>query len=430
MERRLLFIRQLADCMAEFLDREAIEIPDDCYSEEYSDDNDFIDDTEDVKDEEEYNELVEEIKDTLEKRFDTPIKAAYRKEIKERMEKKMEEIAEERYKNLKAYRKKKEEEENEEEQDDTHFSDEEKARKEPKSKKRPISKEVVSSDDDDDDDTGNNHQPSTSAPKKKKKKKKTNEEEEEEMELTNAEALDSKEEPAIYGDSDNDGEQDSSEEEVDVTDPEKGFGKCCLCKSELRGGAGKKNDAPWVQCPQKEVCKFTWMDYGTALEFHKIGKKIISPKFRHPFVNGRPRCKCGAIMAYKWVLNASESRAKILVGQVFAVCCVPVKEGGRCDKVIFVGKSPNKAFQLEMEKIYEAEEKEKEKKQKEAKLALKMRAREIDRDRKAGVGLYNTTLRNVKKSQEALKKRMRERAELTMKYGTKNKKKNNKKSKD
>ena len=132
-------------------------------------------------------------------------------------------------------------------------------------------------------------------------------------------------------------------------------------------------------------------------------------------------------MAYKWVLNASESRAKILVGQVFAVCCVPVKEGGRCDKVIFVGKSPNKAFQLEMEEIYEAEEKEKEKKQKEAKLALKMRAREIDRDRKAGVGLYNTTLRNVKKGQEALKERMREGAELTMKYGTKNKKKNNKK---
>ena len=50
MERRLLFIRQLVDCMAEFLDREAIEIPDDCYSEEYSDDNDFIDDTEDVED--------------------------------------------------------------------------------------------------------------------------------------------------------------------------------------------------------------------------------------------------------------------------------------------------------------------------------------------------------------------------------------------
>ena len=267
MERRLLFIRQLVDCMAEFLDREVIEIPDDCYSEEYSDDDNFIDDTEDVEDEE-YNELVQEIKDTLEKQFDTPIKAAYRKEIKERVEKKMEEIAEEGYKNLKEYRKKKEEK-----QDDTHFSDEEKAREKPKSKKRPISKEVVSSDDD--DDTDDNHEPSTSAPKKKKKK--TNEEEE--MELTNAAALNSDEEPAIYGNSDNDGEQDSSEEEVDVTDPEKGFGKCCLCKSELRGGAGKKNDAPWVQCLQKEVCKFTWMDYGTALEFHKIVKRSYPPSF-------------------------------------------------------------------------------------------------------------------------------------------------------
>lgn len=115
MERRLFFIRQLADCMVEFLDREAIEILDDCYSEEYSDDNDFIDDIEDVKDEEEYNEFVEEIKDILEKRFDIFIKVVYRKEIKERMEKKMEEIVEERYKNLKVYRKKKEEEENEEE---------------------------------------------------------------------------------------------------------------------------------------------------------------------------------------------------------------------------------------------------------------------------------------------------------------------------
>ena len=232
----------------------------------------------------------------------------------------MEEIAEEGYKNLKAYRKKKEEEE----EDDTHFSDEEKAREKPKSKKRIISEEVVSSDDDSDDgNAGDNHEPSTSAPKKKKKKK-TNEEEEE-MELTNAAALDSDEEPAIYGNSDNDGkEEDSSEEEV---------GKCCLCNSELRGGAGKKSDAPWVQCPQKEVCKFTWMDYGTALEFHKIGKKIISPKFRHPFVNGRPRCECGAIMAYKWVSNASEKRAKILVGQVFAVCCVPV-----------ISSSPNRYF--------------------------------------------------------------------------------------
>ena len=123
-------------------------------------------------------------------------------------------------------------------------------------------------------------------------------------------------------------------------------------------------------------------------------------------------------MAYKWVLNASDARAKFLVGNVFAVCCVPIKEGGRCDKVIYVGKSPSKGFQIEMEKIYDAEGKEKEKKQKEATLALKMRAREI-RDRKAGVGLYNTTLRNMKKSQEALKRRMKERAELTMKYGTK-----------
>ena len=57
-----------------------------------------------------------------------------------------------------------------------------------------------------------------------------------------------------------------------------------------------------------------------------------------------------------------------------------------------------------------------------------MRAREIDRDRKAGVGLHNTTLRNIKKSEEALKKRMKERAELTLKYGGKNKK--NKKDKN
>ena len=265
-----------------------------------------------MRDEEEYNEIIGEVRDTIKLNFETPTKAKYREQIKERMEKKMEEIAEEGYKNLKAYRKKKDEEE---EQDNTNFSDEEKAQEKPKSKKRVISKEVVTSDDDSD----GNDEPSTSAPKKKKKAK-----EEEEMELQNAAALDS-EEPAIYGDSNND-DENSSDKEVDVTDPESGIGKCCLCKSKLRGGAGK-NDAPWVQCLQKEVCKFMWMDYGTALEFHKIGKKIISPKFRHPFTNGRPRCDCGAMMAYKWVLNASDARAKFLVGQVFAVCCVPVEEG-------------------------------------------------------------------------------------------------------
>ena len=391
MEDRIHFINQSLHYIAEFLDREAIEIPDDCYSEEYSDDDDFIDDSEDVNNEE-YNKIVDEVRETIQLTFETPEKAAYREEIK-RMEKNMEEIAEEGYQNLKAYRKKEKENNRRDGDDDTNFSDEEKAKEKPTSvKKRAISKETVSLDDD--DDSGDDASTSVS----KKKNKKTAEERK--MELSNAAALDSDEEPAIYGsDEENPGQNSSDEEEeVDVTDPESKIGNCCLCKSELKGGPGKKTTDPWVQCPQKEVCKFTWMDYGMALEFHKIGKKIISPKFRHPFVNGKPRCKCGAIMAYRWVLAASEARAKFLVGNVFAICCVPVKEGGKCDKVIYVGKSPNKAFKQEMEEIYEAEEKEKEKKRKKAKVALKMHAREIDRDRRPGVGLYSTTLRNMKRS--------------------------------
>ena len=93
-----------------------------------------------------------------------------------------------------------------------------------------------------------------------------------------------------------------------------------------------------------------------------------------------------------------------------------------------MGKSPNKAFKQEMEEIYEAKEKEKEKKRKKANVALKMHAREIDRDRRPGVGLYSTTLRNMKRSQDALKERMKKSAALVMKYGTKNKK--SKKNKD
>ena len=343
--------KQLVDCMAKFLSLEAEEddIPEDCYSEEFSDDYDFIDDSEDIENKEQYNEFVNEIQSCFED-IDSPEispevrkKNRKRRRRKEKMSKTMSELVEsalEKWHAERQHGKKKKpdadktslgDEENEASSQKKNKKGKEPAKKQAKkeTKKRPISAEIVTSDKDseDEDETA----------KEENEENEENEGNKSEIESIPDDAMDSSNEPEVYYVADDDYEDE------DVINPDATIrAKCGICNTTLVGGYGEKNDGPWVRCPDKHVCKVTWLAYTDLLQFHKVAKHILHPRYRTPFTNGRPRCDCNAIMAYHWVQKCSQANAKYLKGAIFLVCCLPVKEGGKCEKVIYAGKCSSK----------------------------------------------------------------------------------------
>lgn len=99
------------------------------------------------------------------------------------------------------------------------------------------------------------------------------------------------------------------------------------------------------------------MIFDRFIEFYRVVFKIIVALFRIFFFYGRSRCRCNRIMLYRWVEKVSDERAFYFVGNVFLECCVLKKDGGFCDKVLFVGKCDIREEREEMVKLY-IEEKE------------------------------------------------------------------------
>ena len=402
--------KQLIDVMVEFLDREATveALGENCYSDEFSDDYDFIASDEDIESESQYNLLIEDINNHIDGITDPALPCSERHERRARVKALERKEKEEKKKKKKMAAKKKSmntlvdeasakwHAEKNPSDDETSLGDEENERKpaqnkakNEKKRKQPITPEIVESESDEDGGEG---------------------------EEIPEEVFDSVNEPEVqYGtdseDNDDDDAKDAAQQSGSDADEDilnlqaKLKGKCGICDKTLTGGYGEAQDQPWVRCPDKDNCKTTWMDYTDTLQFHKVVPQLLSPTFRAPSHHGRPRCDCNAIMAYHWIRKCSKEREAYLEGTIWLVCCVPVKEGGKCTKVVFAGKG-SKEEKAEMEKIYQEELAEKVKKNKESNQSLKMLQREINRDAKFGTGVYNTTLLKAQKSKKAIRERL------------------------
>ena len=143
------------------------------------------------------------------------------------------------------------------------------------------------------------------------------------------------------GDSDDVVDDDDDKDDIDFSDPTAELNlKCGICNQKLVYGHSDKNDAPWIMCSDQD--KFKYMTYQQSLDFHQLAPDLVDKKFRYPFPKGRPRCKCGDIMAYHRVLKASDKNMKILNNAIFLLCHVKVADGGPCESVTFAGQADSK----------------------------------------------------------------------------------------
>lgn len=417
--------------MAQFLDFEAVEedeedleavslLEEDCYSEKFSDDDDFIDDSEQPS-EEEYRQLIDIVHETVESAFEgiepkTQHKkykySSVKKEEEARMSSKIDKLADKAL----AKREKKKKEIVVPDSPVTDASDDEEgasmtvkptppAPKKPSKQKRPV---VVEEPDPPSDVDDGGHDDSFEIERR-------------EIEEASAAAADMDEEddgfdPSVFnfnapiGGGTND-DMDSmffnNEPEIDLTNPDaKVEVKCGICERMLNQGWSEKTNSPYLYCPDKENCHFAWMSFDRAIQFHQVAPNIIASAYRAPFRHGRPRCECGQTMMYRWVEKASEERSIYLVGGVFLECCVPKKEGGPCSLVIYVGKCDTKAERTEMTKLYAEEKAEYLRKKEEADLQIKMKLREMQRDKKLRTGVFTATIRGNMNANKALKERL------------------------
>lgn len=420
--------------MAHFLDLEAevegeedlelcSNLVEDCYSEKFSSDDDFIDDSEEPSKEEIYGQLIEIVHDTVERTFggiDSKTRhtkynysRVKKEEEEERMSSKVDKLAEKAL----AKRKKEKEVLVTDSPISDHASDGE---FDEKQQPPPPPKKIV----------------------KIRKKPPVMIEPEEEEEEANEPQSDVEEiavhhegeepdfDPADFGfedenavrpmDNDLDPMFFDDEQEIDLTNPDAvAEVKCGICARVMNKGWSDKSNAPYLYCQDKENCHFAWMTFDRSIEFHRVAPKIIAAPFRTPFPHGRPRCRCNRTMLYRWVEKASDERAPYLVGNVFLECCVPKKDGGPCDKVLFVGKCDTREEREEMAKLYIEEKEEYLRKKEEAEMQIKLKIRELQRDKRLRTGVYTSTIRSNVNSNKALKDRLKRIKTLKKQFSSK-----------